>query len=98
MFVKENPDRKKDNSNNINNNNNSIKQTLQISTLNNLLNKICINKMSHIKIKQKDIRKISVIFRLFTNLLRTHIYTTLRFLRYAARGFFKVSYHTKEYI
>ena len=54
--------------------------------------------MSHIKIKQKDIRKISVIFRLFTNLLRTHIYTTLRFLRYAAQGFFKVSYHTKEYI
>ena len=54
--------------------------------------------MSHIKIKQKDIHKISVIFRLFTNLPRTHIYTTLRFLRYAAQGFFEVSYHTKEYI
>ena len=31
-------------------------------------------KMSYIKIKQKDIHKISVIFRLFTNLLRTYIH------------------------
>ena len=30
--------------------------------------------MSYIKIKQKDIHKISVIFRLFTNLLRTLLY------------------------
>ena len=49
--------------------------------------------MSHIKIEQKDIHKMSVIFRLFTNLL----YSFIRFLRYAAQGFFKVSYHTKDY-
>ena len=30
-------------------------------------------KMSQIKIKQKNIHKISVIFRLFTNLLRTNL-------------------------
>ena len=30
-------------------------------------------KMSHIKIKRKDIHKISIIFRLFTNLLRTNL-------------------------
>ena len=30
-------------------------------------------KMPHIKIKRKDIHKISVIFRLFTNLLRTNL-------------------------
>ena len=29
-------------------------------------------KISYIKIKQKDIHKVSVIFRLFTNLLQTH--------------------------
>ena len=30
-------------------------------------------KMSYLKIKQKDIHKILVIFRLFTNLLRTNL-------------------------
>ena len=34
-------------------------------------------KMSNIKIKQKDIHKISVIFRLFTNLLRTEFNSNL---------------------
>ena len=30
-------------------------------------------KMSYIKIKQKDIHKVSAIFQLFTNLLRTNL-------------------------
>ena len=30
-------------------------------------------KMSHIKIKRKDIHKISVIFRLFSNILQTNL-------------------------
>ena len=32
-----------------------------------------VSKMSYTEIKRKDIHKISVIFRLFTNLLRTNL-------------------------